>query len=146
MLFKMKNRYKYAVIASFLFLNILFWIFTTIHLMINVVPFVDRRADFEEEMPAFKFGAWAVPVEMEYYSFSFRTIYTVYSPSYWTMVGLANGVLTNKTWEDRFGPISIGGYVLIGTMIISFIQWYIFAVLFCRLIGLFEKIILTKSA
>jgi hypothetical protein len=103
------------------------------------VPFADREPHFEEELPAFKFGHWAVPIEMELSSSYFKTIFTIYFPSYRSAAGVTNLLATKKTWEDRIGPLSIGAYVLIGTMLLSYIQWYIIAIILRRVVVLIQR-------
>jgi hypothetical protein len=136
----MKTLGRNPIAKIVLGLNLLFWIVFIVAVGIKAVPFTDHPPEFEEELPAFKFGRWAMPVEMESQSVLLKTIYTVYFPSYRPLAGVTNWITTEKTWVDRIGPLSIGSYVLVGTMLLSFIQWYVVAILLWRMVASVRKI------
>ena len=98
------------------------------------MPFTDRKPEFEENMPMVKIGNWAVPAEMESQSLMFRATYFLQCPSYFVAAGITNILRGKNTWESRVGPLSIGAYVFIGTMLLSFVQWYVVGIISSRLI------------
>jgi len=123
-------------------LNALFWILLSVFIWINAVPFKDRKPDFEKIMPAYKFGNWAVPPELESDSLPFRIVLSAYRPSFGVTSGLTNWINSNsgRTWETRLGNLSIGAWVLIGTMLLSFVQWYLTVLLMLWVGAAFGKL------
>ena len=135
----MKAFDRNRIVTTVFVINVVFWVLFAVNAWSKAVPFTDRLPDFEEILPSFKIGTWAVPAEMESRSIFFRTVFTVYFPSYGPIAGMTNWIRDNRSWDDRIGPISIGSYVLIGTMILSFIQWYIVAILIRQTIAALRK-------
>ena len=118
--------------------NALFWVALSTDICINAMSFEDRIANFEEELPVYKIGQWAVPVEREKSSILFKVMRSLYFPSYRTAAIVAESIKPEKSWEYRVGPLSMGTYILIGTMLLSFIQAYILAILFLRSVVFFR--------
>ena len=69
----------------------------------------------------------------------FKATYRLHAPSYRLAEGITNIVRGNNTWENRIGPLSIGAYVFLGTMLLSFVQWYMIAILFGWLVKKVRK-------
>lgn len=127
------NRRK--IVKTVLTLNALFWVALSTDVCINAVPFTDRIPYFEEELPVYKIGHWAVPVEREKTSVSFKVMRSLYFPSYRVAAIVAESINPQKSWEYRIGTLSVGAYILIGAMLLSFIQAYVIAFLLSRSIG-----------
>lgn len=115
-------------------LNALFWILLAVFIWINAVPFKDQKPYFEEITPTFKFGDWAVPAELETDSLPFKILVSAYRPSFGMAASATNWIQSesNRTWDDRIGLLSVGAWALIGTMLLSFIQWYVIMLLIFR--------------
>lgn len=133
-----KSGKRFPAARFLVYLNCLFWILLFALVWIRVVPFADRKPDFEEELPAFKFGAWAIPVEMENGNL-LKAMRFLQLPSYWTSVYAINYINQDGTWEYRVAALSIGAYVLIATMFLSMAQWYAMGILLSKAITLLKR-------
>lgn len=133
-------RRKRPIILIILLLDVVFWGLLAINIGVRAVPFIDRKPEFEEQLPLFKFGRWAVPVAMTEKSPLFRMVYSVHLPSYRLSIGLMERMNPEKTWGTRLGALSIGAYVLISTMILSFLQWYLVGAFLAWMIAWMSKI------
>jgi hypothetical protein len=134
-------KFKKPAITIAFALNTLFWILLAEFIWINAVSFKDRKPYFEEIAPVFKFGDWAIPAELETDSLPFKILLSAYRPSFGVAAGVTNWIQSesNRTWEDRVGPLSVGAWVLTGTMLLSFIQWYVIVLLIFRVRAAFKS-------
>jgi hypothetical protein len=87
---------SFSVARFLVYLNCLYWVSFFVIIGIRVVPFTDRNPDFEEVLPVFKFGTWALPVELENGNL-FTTMYLLQMPSYWASVYATNHINKNES-------------------------------------------------
>jgi hypothetical protein len=141
-------RSKKQAIAIVFALNALFWILLAAFFWINAVPFKDRQPYFEEITPTFKFGDWAVPAELETDSLPFTILLSAYRPSFGVAASVTNWIQSesNRTWDDRVGPLSVGALVLISTMLLSFLQWYVIMLLIFRVGAAFKSFVSQRNS
>ena len=100
------------------------------------VPYVDPSLLYGVQVSVFSFGDRAVPPESEFIVlFPFAVVF--HAPSYFPLLALSNLLSTHYglTWNHRIGSLSVGTYVLLCTMILSFLQWYLLTMLANRLVG-----------
>ena len=112
-------------------LNMLFWLWFWIDVSGHITPYTDREPKFEESVPIYKFGKKALPSAAERDLMSFRSMLVCQQPSFFVVARTVNTVL-NGSWDRRLGMLSIGSYALIGTMLLSFAQWGLVALLINR--------------
>ncbi|MCL4782826.1 MAG: hypothetical protein KJZ70_07320 [Bryobacterales bacterium] len=103
-------------------LNLAFWAWFWGDLWRHTREYTDRTPKFEETLPVYKFGGQALPLEAERSSMSFSAMLLVQRPAFF-MVGQIANAMTSGSWEQRIGGLSIGAFVLIGTTLLSFVQW-----------------------
>jgi hypothetical protein len=118
-------------------INLLFWIWLWLDVIHNVHPFTDRVQAFEEIMPVYKFGSYAIPAKADHEMITLKTMRVIHQPAYFAVVRVANRV-SDGSWDQRWGSLSIGSFVLIATMLLSFLQWGIVAWLAWNMIQRFK--------
>lgn len=115
-------------------LNAGFWIWFWIDASQHTMLYTDRPPKFEESVPIYKFGTRALPSEEEGGLSSFRLMLFCQRPSFFIVAQTVNR-LAHIPWDHRVGSFSIGAYVLVSTMLLSFAQWGLVAILFGRILG-----------
>jgi len=103
-------------------INLLFWIWIAIDIVQNIQPWTDREPEFEEIVPVYKFGRQAILASSDHKMLSLQIMRTVQQPTYFIVVKVAN-YISNGSWDKRLGSLSIGSFVIIATMVLSFLQW-----------------------
>ena len=110
------------IVGVAMLLNLAFWGWFWVDLWRHTAEYTDRAPKFEEVLPVYKFGTWALPPEAERNLMSSGSMFLVQRPAFLAAGQVAN--LTGGSWEQRVGGgLSIGAWVLIGTMLLSFAQW-----------------------
>gem|GEM_PF-5119708 len=79
-----------------------------------------------EVVPMYKFGGRAIPFSSEHRMISLRRMHVLQQPTHFVLVKVVNG-WSGRTWDERWASLSIGSWVLITTMILSFFQWGLIA-------------------
>jgi hypothetical protein len=118
--------------------NLLFWLWLGIDIIHNVRPYTDKPPTFEEIVPVYKFGNLAIPSISDHKMISLEIMRKIHQPVYYFVVKTTN-LVSNGQWDRRYGSISIGSYVLIATMLLSFVQWGIIAWLIGRTLKLYKR-------
>ncbi len=126
------RRRQWQMVGLISVINALFWGWLWIDVALHLEPYADREPHFEEIVPMYKFGGQAVPFTSEHAMPSLRTMRVIQQPTHIAIVGITNGLTRESTWDQRWGSISIGSWVLIGTMMVSFLQWGLIAFLGAR--------------
>jgi hypothetical protein len=142
----MRFQTRRLVLAVLLF-NGLFWIWSWSDLLRQTSPYIDHAPSFEEVVPVYRFWTRAFPEELERDSLSLRLIHVIQQPSYFVVARTTN--LFGRSWEQRRGPLSIGAWVLVITMFVSFIQWPVAGWLISRILcwtGIIRNTIAQPSA
>ena len=117
------------IVGAAMLLNLLFWAWFWVDVWRHTTLYSDRTAKFEETVPVYKFGTQALPPEAERNLTSFGSMLLVQRPAFLVVGRIATAVVSGS-WEQRVGGgLSIGAYVLIGTMLVSFAQWAAIALL-----------------
>ena len=118
-------------VQAVLLLNMLFWFWFWTDVSRHTTLYADREPKFEESVPIYKFGTKALPSEAERDLSSFRSMLFCQRPSFFVVARTLNS-LSDSPWDHRLGVLSIGAYALIGTMLLSFAQWGLVALLINR--------------
>jgi hypothetical protein len=121
------------LVQAVLLLNMLFWLWFWIDVSRHTKLYTDREPKFEESVPIYKFGTKALPPEAERDLSSFRSMLFCQRPSFFVVARTVNS-LSAGPWNHRLGALSIGAYALIGTMLLSFAQWGLVALLINRVV------------
>ena len=121
------------LVPAIMVLNALFWSWFWTDVWRHTKPYTDHPAKFEEVVPVYKFGAKALPSAEEQDLGSFRLMLLCQRPSFYIAAQTANR-LSGGGWDERLGPLSIGVYVLLCTMLVSFAQWGLVALLIDRML------------
>jgi hypothetical protein len=109
-------------ILSVSVINMLFWIFLWTEVIRSVQPYQDHMPNLDEMLPLYKFGSVAIPAEIGWKMPSLQAMRAIHQPTYWILTKAAN-LVSNGSWNERWGPLSIGSLVLVLTMLLSFVQW-----------------------
>jgi hypothetical protein len=113
---------KARIVYAALLLNLSFWAWFWVDVWRHTAEYTDRTPQFEEVLPVYKFRSRALPPEAERTLMSFGSMLLVQRPAF--LVAGQVATFTSRSWEQRVGGgLSVGAYVLIGTMILSFVQW-----------------------
>lgn len=116
-----------------LLINGVFWAWFWIDVSRHVSPYADRPPNFEEVVPVYRFGSKALPSEAERELTSFRSMLWAQGPSFF-LIGQATSAFSDRAWDRRIGWLSLGAYVLLGTMLVSFAQWWLVAMAVSRVL------------
>jgi hypothetical protein len=111
------------VLAVFLGLNGIFWVWFWYEVARNAVPYVDRPPGYEELSPGYKFGGSALPWDSDVRLEAFRVLHVSQEPTLFVVGRIMASV--QRDWSIRFGALSIGAWVLMATTLLSFLQWWL---------------------
>jgi hypothetical protein len=114
-------------------LNGLFWVWFWVEAWRNAIPYTDRPPKFEEIVPVYKFGDSALPPNSDVNLITFRSLHLCQAPTLFLVARTASA-LARRGWDERFGPLSLGAWVLIITNAASFVQWWLIGLLVLRLV------------
>jgi hypothetical protein len=107
-------------------INFIFWVWLGVDVIHNIKPFTERPPAFEEIVPVYIFGNQAIPAISDHKMISLKTMRAIHQPIYFAVTKVANHI-SGGSWDQRWGSLSIGSFVLIVTMLLSFLQWGILA-------------------
>lgn len=116
------RRHEFRPVWVISALNLLFWGWLWVDVARHLEPFVDRRARFEEVVPVYKFDGLAIPTASDHAMLSLKAMRVIQQPTYMAVVRIANR-LSGGSWDMRWGSLSVGSWVLVATMLISYFQW-----------------------
>ena len=122
------------VVGMAMLLNLVFWAWFWVDVCRHAMEYTDRTPKFEETVPVYKFGAHALPPEAERSLLSFGSMLLVQRPAFFTAGQVANA-FTSGSWDKRIGGLSIGAFILIGTTLLSFVQWAATVLLIASALG-----------
>jgi|SRR6516162_6164869 hypothetical protein len=126
--------HAHRLVQTVMLLNMGFWIWFWIDASRHTILYTDRTPKFEESVPIYKFGTRALPSEAERDLSSFRSMLFWQRPSFFVVAQTVK-CFTGGPWDRRLGFFSIGACVLGGTMLLSFAQWGLVALLIGRIVG-----------
>jgi hypothetical protein len=117
--------------ALVLGLNTLFWILFWIDIGFRLAPYDGMRPEFHGNLlPEYVWYGRGVPSPEDSDAPSLSLMRAVQQPVY-TVVKYATLQIMNRMYPptyiyrgETFGGVSYAGYQVIGTMVLSFIQWY----------------------
>jgi hypothetical protein len=130
MVFSFRRCYRNIrqLILVFFSLNMLFWVWLGFDIVNNLQSHENRPPIYEEIVPVYKFGDQAIPSKADHAMISLETMRTIQQPVYFFVTKMANtNAISGGSWDERRGALSIGAWVLIATMLLSFLQWGIIA-------------------
>jgi hypothetical protein len=104
-----------------LLLNLVFWSWFWVDLWRNSEPYTNRPARFEESLPVYVLGARGLPSAMEQKLASMQAMVALQRPSFFVVSQIARAA--GMPWDHIRGWLSVGALVLVGTTVVSFLQW-----------------------
>jgi len=133
---------SHRVVGTFLGLNALLWLWCWSEVVRNAVPYRDHPPDYEELASGYKFGGRALPWDSDSRLSAFRVMNVAQRPTLFSLNRITG--LFERDWSYRFGPLSVGAWVLVVSTFVSFGQWWVVAGAINLVFGGFGRLVHTS--
>jgi hypothetical protein len=145
---------KRFVVSCFLLANLLFWVYFWVDFGLRAERYVPHPPAFEEILPFLVVAGLAIPtVEPIQYEWNWRALrlaVMIHLPAFSAtqpLIWIGNWLELRHEeepgelgfWDKTFLGTSMGGYRLILVMLLSFLQWYLIAILLAWFVTRFRR-------
>ena len=130
----LKSRGARLTVAGVLLANTGFWCWLWVDITSRLEPYEHRPLRFEEVLPTYIFFGQALPFPQDYTAPSLRAMRVIHWPcdelsiwASWAAVRRFRLVEITLWRVETIGGVSVAGYQLISTMLLSYLQWLLIA-------------------